>query len=136
MGRTTSGTLKLRVDDKGLRYEVAIPDTSAGRDLLVSLKRGDISESSFAFTVEDDSWEQGENGAAVRTIKKVSRLYDVSAVTYPAYPNASVGLRSMEAWKDNMKETLEREKEEMKNEEIDSWNRSLAARKLKIVKLK
>ena len=42
----------------------------------------------------------------------------------------------MEAWKDNMKETLEREKEEMKNEEIDSWNRSLAARKLKIVKLK
>tara|TARA_R110000824_G_scaffold372075_1_gene561909 strand:- start:356 stop:1861 length:1506 start_codon:yes stop_codon:yes gene_type:complete len=136
MGRTTSGTLKLRVDEKGLRYEVAIPDTSAGRDLLVSLKRGDITESSFAFIVEDDAWSQSDSGAAVRTIKKVSRLFDVSAVTYPAYPNASVGLRSMETWKDKTKETLEREKEEMKNEEIDSWNRSLFARKLKIVKLK
>jgi len=104
--------------------------------LLVSLKRGDITESSFAFIVEDDAWSQSDSGAAVRTIKKVSRLFDVSAVTYPAYPNASVGLRSMETWKDKTKETLEREKEEMKNEEIDSWNRSLFARKLKIVKLK
>jgi len=136
MGRTTSGTLKLRVDEKGLRYEVAIPDTSAGRDLLISLKRGDITQSSFAFTVEKDSWSQSETGAAVRTIEKVSRLFDVSAVTYPAYPNASVGLRSMETWKNNLKESLEHEKRENEKQEIDQWNRSLAVRKLKIVKLK
>ena len=136
MGRTTSGTLKLRVDEKGLRYEVAIPDTTAGRDLLISLKRGDITQSSFAFTVEKDSWSQSETGAAVRTIEKVSRLFDVSAVTYPAYPNASVGLRSMETWKNNLKESLANEKKENEKQEIDLWNRSLALRKLKIVKLK
>jgi HK97 family phage prohead protease len=135
MGRTTSGTLRLSVDDKGLRYEVDIPDTTAGRDLLVSLKRGDITQSSFAFIVEEDSWDQGEKGA-IRTIKKVSRLYDVSAVTYPAYEEASVGLRSFNTWKEKIDEGVMKDKEETKQEQINSWNRGLAARKLKIVKLK
>jgi len=135
MGRTTSGTLRLSVDDKGLRYEVDVPDTTAGRDLLVSLKRGDISQSSFAFIVEDDSWSQGEKGA-VRTINKISRLYDVSAVTYPAYEEASVGLRSLNLWKEKIEEGVKNDKKEMKQEQLDSWNRSLASRKLKIVKLK
>jgi HK97 family phage prohead protease len=135
MGRTTSQTLRLSVDDKGLRYEVDIPDTTAGRDLLVSLKRGDITQSSFAFIVEEDSWDQGEKGA-IRTIKKVSRLYDVSAVTYPAYEEASVGLRSLNTYKEKLEEGVNKDKKENEAEELNSWNKSLAARKLKIVKLK
>ncbi len=136
-GRTISGTLNLSVDSIGLRYEVDLPDTQAARDLAVSLKRGDITQSSFAFTVEDDNWDQDENNNIVRTIKKVNRLYDVSAVTYPAYEEASVAIRSMEKWQEEeraekLKESLKKEKEENKKEEQDLINRNLAELKLKI----
>jgi HK97 family phage prohead protease len=136
-GRTTSGTLRLSIDEIGLRYEVDLPDTQSARDLTTSLKRGDINQSSFAFTVEDDTWEQDDDNNIVRTINKVSRLYDVSAVTYPAYEEASVALRSMEKWQDDenkkiMKESLKKEKEENKKEEQDLINRNLAEMKLKI----
>jgi HK97 family phage prohead protease len=88
LARSTSGTLRLSTDNEGLKYEFDVPDTTTGRDLLVSMKRGDITQSSFAFTVEDDSWEV-ENGMDVRTINKVKRLYDVSPVSIPAYPDAN-----------------------------------------------
>jgi phage head maturation protease len=62
------------------------------------LKRGDIAEQSFAFTVAEDEWKDMDDSKkmTVRTITKVSRLYDVSPVTYPAYPDTSVALRSMQ----------------------------------------
>ena len=96
-----AGTLSLGVDERGLWYEFEAPDTQAGRDLLVSLQRGDVDQSSFAFTVrkEGQKWEEETRDGvttARRTIKKVSRLYDVSPVTYPAYPDASAALRSLE----------------------------------------
>jgi len=96
-----SGTLSMKVDETGLYYEFDAPDTQAGRDLMESLRRGDIDQSSFSFTVEKDEWEQPNEAEgrklAKRTITKVARLYDVSPVTYPAYPDATVALRSLEA---------------------------------------
>jgi len=93
------GTLTLSVDNKGLRYEFEAPDTSYGRDLMVSLARGDIKESSFAFELKEggDKWEQ-RDGMLVRTIKRggISRLHDVSPVTYPAYKDSEVSSRSLE----------------------------------------
>jgi uncharacterized protein len=99
-----SGSLRLGVDEVGLWYEFDAPDTQAGRDLMTSLQRGDIDQSSFSFTVgrEGQEWEEArsDDGKVIvsRTIKKVSRLYDVSPVTYPAYPDASVALRSFESF--------------------------------------
>jgi len=96
------GSLKIGTDETGLWYEFEAPDTQIGRDLVTSLKRGDIDQSSFSFTVEKEgeSWESKQDGDGpmvhVRTIKKVARLYDVSPVTYPAYPDATVALRSLE----------------------------------------
>ena len=138
LARTTNGTLRLSTDATGLRYEAEVANTSLGRDLVELMKDGTINQSSFAFTVEDDSWEVND-GMNVRTIKKVSRLYDVSAVTYPAYEEASVGLRSMEAWqKENeekiMQENLAKEKEEREKEEVDLTKRSLAELRLSIIK--
>lgn len=109
LARTSSGTLKLEVDDKGLRYSFELPDTTAGRDLGELLRRGDVTQSSFGFTISDDEWEErknddGEVEEVTRVIKKVKRLYDVSPVTYPAYPDTSVALRSLEAWKEEHKE--------------------------------
>jgi uncharacterized protein len=100
LGRTKAGTLHLFVDEAGLGYEIDTPDTQTGRDLVTSMKRGDVSQSSFGFTVDDDEWSEDEEGRTVRTIKKVSRLFDVSPVTYPAYPDASAAVRSLEAWKE------------------------------------
>lgn len=99
LARTKSGTLKLDVDATGLRYGFDLPDTSYAKDLAVSLKRGDISQSSFAFSVEDDKWEEDDDGRIIRTILKVGHLYDVSPVTYPAYPDTTVAARGLEEFK-------------------------------------
>jgi len=88
LGRTTSGTLKLSVDEVGLRYELQLGNQSYARDLAESMRRGDISKSSFAFTIERESWQEN-----VRTVEEVRGLYDVSVVTRPAYGDSSADLR-------------------------------------------
>lgn len=93
LGRTKSGTLRLKEDERGLSYEVDLPDTQAGRDLRVSMARGDVDGSSFAFRVTRDNWEMGE-GLPLRTIQEVE-LYEVGPVTDPAYQDASAALRSL-----------------------------------------
>jgi len=140
LARTTNGTLRLSTDERGLKYEAKVANTSLGRDLVELMRNGTINQSSFAFVVEDDSWEM-RDGMNVRTINKVSRLYDVSAVTYPAYEEASVALRSMEEWKKTeeekvMKENLEKEKEERSKEDLDLTKRSLAELRLSIINKK
>ena len=99
------GSLKLGVDDIGLWYEFEAPDTQAGRDLMRSLERGDIDQSSFSFQVnrEDQTIVETNDGKGPtvlrRTINKVARLFDVSPVTYPAYPDATVMLRSLQEFR-------------------------------------
>lgn len=119
------GSLAIGVDAVGLWYEFEAPDTQVGRDLVTSLMRGDVDQSSFSFTVDKDGqkWEETREGdgpyIATRTIKKVSRLYDVSPVTYPAYPDATVALRSLEEF---------RQKEEPETPEVPDENHSIAHR--------
>ena len=95
LARTTSGTLELKEDDKGLYYRFEMPNTSYGNDMLELFRRGDLSQSSFGFTVEKDSWRM-EQGQHVRYIERVGSLFDVSPVVFPAYSQASSGLRSAE----------------------------------------
>lgn len=94
LGRTKSGTLKVYEDIHGLRIEDIPPDTQWARDLVVSIKRGDVDQMSFAFSVIRDEWEQRSNDVPMRTLLEVE-LYDVSPVTYPAYPQTTVGVRNM-----------------------------------------
>lgn len=110
LARTSSGTLTLSVDERGLRYEFEAPNTTAGNDLLEMLKRGDVSQSSFAFTVKDEKWDEVKDEMPIRTITKVKRLYDVSPVTYPAYPDTTAARRSLDQWRKEHEE----EKEEPK----------------------
>lgn len=84
------GTLKLTIDERGLKYEFDAPKTALGDELLEMLRRGDISESSFAFTIGEDSWERISNEKHVRTIKQFDRLFDVSPVYVPAYTDTQV----------------------------------------------
>lgn len=87
-----SGSLTLRIDAVGLHYQFEAPDTQVGRDLLASIKRGDIDQSSFSFMVEKDEWSE-EGGVSIRRILKISTLLDVSPVAYPAYESTSVSAR-------------------------------------------
>lgn len=97
LGREKSGTLKLSEDEVGLRYEITPPDTQWAKDLISSIQRGDVSQSSFAFSMTGgvEEWDDSKE-PAVRTIVEVGKLYDISPVTYPAYPSTSVNVRSME----------------------------------------
>jgi hypothetical protein len=101
LGRTSSGTLELSSDEKGLRYTVTPPDTQVGRDTLELVRRRDLRGSSFAFAVDakGEQWSSDEQGP-VREIRDVSLLADVSVVLTPAYPasSAAVAQRSYEAW--------------------------------------
>jgi hypothetical protein len=97
LGRTLAGTLKLTVDKVGLAYEITPPDTQAARDLMVSMERGDITQSSFGFICTDSAWGYDEvNGLDIRTIK-AAILYDVSPVTYPAYTDTTSETRALPA---------------------------------------
>tara|TARA_R100001244_G_scaffold132039_1_gene106661 strand:+ start:279 stop:887 length:609 start_codon:yes stop_codon:yes gene_type:complete len=101
LDRNQGGTLKLSVDERGLKYDATLPDTTTGRDVAELMRRGLLYESSFAFTVEDDEWSQ-EDGKTKRTINKIGRLYDVSIVGVGAYANTDVALRSMEEFEKNI----------------------------------
>jgi len=95
LGRVSAGTVRLSQDDVGLRYEVDLPDTTAGRDVAVSVARGDIRHSSFAFRAIDDEWDTLDDGTPLRTLHAV-QLYDVSPVSEPAYLDTTAALRSLE----------------------------------------
>lgn len=95
MGRTTNGTLELWEDDIGLAYRITPPDTQWARDAVTSIRRGDVNQTSFGFAVRDELWEPQPNGPARRTLVTAKALYDVSPVTFPAYPQTSTYVRSM-----------------------------------------
>ena len=96
MGRNTSDTLKLSEDKKGLSIEALPPDTQLIRDMVLTpMERGDLSQMSFAFRVEEEKWTEKKDEIPIRSIIKVDPLYDVSVVTYPAYPTTDANLRAM-----------------------------------------
>jgi len=92
LGRVSSGTLRISTDKRGLFHEVDLPNTTYANDLAELMKRGDVNQSSFAFLIEKDRWEQ-RDGVTYRIIEKVSRLLDVSPVSQPAYPDATSELK-------------------------------------------
>lgn len=96
LGRNRAGTLELVEDDVGLRVRITPPDTSWARDIATSIRRGDISQMSIGFVVEDDEWSS-KDGIDTRELKKV-RLFDVSPVTFPAYTATDVGVRAMQEY--------------------------------------
>lgn len=101
LGRTKAGTLSLAEDEKGLAIEIALPDTQLARDLAIIVERGDVSQMSFAFSMEGGAQKWDESGEIpVRTIDKIGKLYDVSIVTYPAYPDTEAAVRSLQEFRD------------------------------------
>lgn len=92
-----NGTLKLSVDDHGLRFEFEAPNTSHGNDVLELVKRGDLQGCSFAFTADEENIKYSREGdRRLRRVRKLSGLYDVSVVVEPAYTQTSVDARAFD----------------------------------------
>ncbi|ROX83683.1 HK97 family phage prohead protease [Enterococcus durans] len=116
LGRTKSGTLRLEEDERGLKFEVDLPDTTIARDLIKSMERGDINQCSFGFIPTEETWDYNST-PMLRTIHEVE-LYEVSIVPLPAYEDTEAALRS--------KEDLEKVVEKRKNL-IKKINQALGA---------
>jgi uncharacterized protein len=96
LARTTAGTLRLAVDDIGLRYEFDLASDDCSEQVAAYINDGRVAGSSFGFTVamDGDRWDRLDDGVILRTIKRFARLFDVSPVTYPAYLATDVQLRA------------------------------------------
>lgn len=95
LGRVSSGTMQLSVDDTGLRYEIPVDENDSDHMRVVAkIERGDLTGSSFAFMVDEMIWEEN-NDTLIRWIKSVT-LRDTGPVTYPAYEGTTSGLRAEE----------------------------------------
>lgn len=114
-----NGSLSLEVDSKGLKYRFEAPKTALGNELLENLRRGEIDQSSFAFTVADggEKWERQKNGIWKRTISKFERIYDVSPVYNAAYSKTSVYMRG--------KEEAEKELEEREKQNLEEYYKGI-----------
>lgn len=116
------GTAELFITSEGnLGYRYQTPNTSVGKDLAENIRLGNVSQSSFAFSIDGEEWRK-EGGRDVRSITKLKRLYDVSPVTYPAYQDTSVAKRSFDS--------IEKPKEE-KETNLETYKRKLQISNLK-----
>lgn len=94
LGRNRSGTLRLQEDDIGLRVDISPPDTQVANDLLKLVERGDVSGMSFGFQAREQRWDH-KTSPSKRTVTD-AELFEVSVVTFPAYPDTTIALRSLE----------------------------------------
>lgn len=98
LGRTKSGTLRLTEDERGLKFEVDLPNTTVANDLVESLQRRDINQCSFGFIPTVEEWDYDVDPAQ-RTIKEVE-LFEISIVSLPAYDDTEASLRTKEIKKE------------------------------------
>ena len=114
MARTRNKSLRLTVDEKGLKVEADLLDTQSNRDLYKAIKEGLIDKMSFAFRVADggDTWTFGEK-ETTREVTNIARLYDVSVVDTPFYDSTSIYTRSLE-----LLESEERRLESLREVEV------------------
>ena len=128
LGRTISGTLEVRERTRGLWSAITPPDTQTGRDVVKNIERGDITQMSFGFTIDKDEWFEDDEGNVTRTIVSVDRLFDISPVTFPAYADTEVAVRSMQTWIEGGKRSVP---EFMKGIDIPIYSREERHRRVR-----
>lgn len=96
LGRIKAGTLRLSVDQRGLLYDIALPDTPAAATVIAAVERGDVSGSSFTFRTRSRKFTMGENGGPDIVELLDLEIFDVGPVTFPAYAATSAGARGLE----------------------------------------
>ncbi len=132
LGRTKSGTMRLSTDDVGLKYEIDLPETQIGRDLVTEIERGDIDGSSFSFTTEPDgdTWDDSTS-PPTRTLTNVRDLFDVGPVASPASLDTEASMASMRSL-ERHNESLAREQREREEKTRNALN----VQRVRILKLR
>ncbi|OLN21898.1 peptidase U35 [Domibacillus antri] len=105
LGRTKNNTLRLVEDTIGLRFELALPNTTLGNDTYETIKRGDVDGVSFGFSIlpGGEEIEEPDDDLMLRTVTK-AKLLEVSAVAFPAYPDSEVSARGYDPYKQYVEE--------------------------------
>jgi HK97 family phage prohead protease len=96
IGRKSAGTLRMTEDEVGLRVEIDLPNTQVGRDIAENISTRNVQGQSFSFTTSVEEWDWSGD-IALRTLVEVDELFDVGPVTFPAYEETSIALRSYRA---------------------------------------
>ena len=122
-----NSTMQLRVTERGLeiRVDLDTENNADSRKLYSAVQRGDISGMSFTFVVDGDSWDDIDSDHPTRTIRSIKRVYEVSAVAFPAYAQTSLEARSQDAALDSARASLDSAKEkrakEIAIEKLKQW---------------
>lgn len=115
LGSTNGKTLELREDEKGLPFEIMLPNTTQGRDYAESVRRGDVDGVSFGFSVIKDLWDDSNKASIVRTLLEVD-LFEISLTAFPAYPSSSITIRSSD---EVLSEYRQAQESEFRKQETD-----------------
>lgn len=113
LARVDSGTLSVRVDDKGLYFEATMPETTLGNDTLADIKAGNIKGCSIGFNIGDDDWSRDDSGQTIHQINEISQLNEISLTPIPAYQQTSANVER------SLKQFLEKGGTEMPQEVKD-----------------
>jgi HK97 family phage prohead protease len=98
LARTSSGSLVLTLDERGLHMSTDLSESDPDvMQIVPKMERGDLSKMSFAFSVDAEEWDERGDDLPLRTITSIARVFDVSIVTDPAYGGTEIGLRSLDA---------------------------------------
>jgi len=130
LGRQSANTLRLYKDERGVKYDLDLPDTTLGRDIYELVKRGDLKGNSFGFTVRKDSWKKVKD-KVVRTIEEIKNLFEISIVSLPAYDATELALRSFNEFVQDEDPIIEEPQEETPtvdqevNEEVEMPDENL-----------
>jgi len=111
---TVNSTMQMEIDEKGMKIRVDLDteNNTEAKSLYSAVERGDIDGMSFMFTVDEDRWEDIDSDHPTRSILKISKVFEVSAVTFPAYEDTSIQARGLSKALDSAKESLENVKAE------------------------
>lgn len=115
-----NSTMQMTVDDDGMgiRVDLDIDNNTEAKNLYSAVERGDIDGMSFMFSVNGDEWEDIESDHPTRTITKLGKVFEVSAVTFPAYEQTSITARGLSEALDNARKSLENERQAKRAIEI------------------
>ena len=131
-----NSTLQLIPSEEGLRIraKLDIENNADAKSLYSALQRGDITGMSFMFEVDSETWENTQSEHPTRRINSISKIYEVSAVTFPAYEQTEINARSkeeLESYLDSLESEKEAQSLESDNCDEDTYKRDLELAKLK-----
>ena len=115
-----NSTMQMSVDEEGMaiRVDLDVENNSEAKNLYSAVERGDIDGMSFMFTVDGDKWDDIESEHPTRTVTRIGKVFEVSAVTFPAYEATSISARGLDAALDSAKSSLENVKAEARAKEL------------------